>query len=39
MKKFLLVALLVNVIVAASAQTVTRKVGLAKGQQLEQQSQ
>ena len=37
MKKFLLVALLMNVILL-SAQTVTRKVGLVKGQQLEQQS-
>lgn len=37
MKKFLLMALLFNVIVG-SAQNVTRKVGLAKGQQLEQQS-
>ncbi len=37
MKKFLLVALLFNVMLV-SAQTVTRKVGLVKGQQLEQQS-
>jgi hypothetical protein len=37
MKKFLLVALLFNVMLV-SAQTVTRKVGLIKGQQLEQQS-
>ena len=37
MKRFLLVALLFNVIVV-SAQTVARKVGLVKGQQLEQQS-
>ncbi len=37
MKKFLLVALLFHVMLV-SAQTVTRKVGLAKGQQLEQQS-
>lgn len=37
MKKFLLVALLMNVILL-NAQTVTRKVGLVKGQQLEQQS-
>jgi hypothetical protein len=37
MKKFLLVALVFNAMVV-SAQTVTRKVGLAKGQQLEQQS-
>ena len=37
MKKFLLVALLFNAILV-SAQTVTRKAGLAKGQQLEQLS-
>lgn len=37
MKKFLLVALVLNVIMV-SGQTVTRKVGLVKGQQLEQQS-
>jgi hypothetical protein len=37
MKKFLLVALLFNAIMI-NAQTVTRKVGLAKGQQLEQLS-
>lgn len=37
MKKFLVVALLLNVMVL-SAQTVTRKVGLSKGLQLEQQS-
>ena len=37
MKKFLLVALLFNAIIVG-AQTVTRKVGLAKGQKLEQLS-
>ena len=37
MKKFLLVALSLNAIMVC-AQTVTRKVGLTKGQQLEQQS-
>jgi hypothetical protein len=37
MKKFLLVALVFTTITATS-QTVTRKVGLAKGQQLQQQS-
>lgn len=37
MKKFLLVAFMFSVIVA-TGQTVTRKVGLAKGQQLEQLS-
>jgi hypothetical protein len=37
MKKFLLVALAFGTI-AATAQTITRKVGLTKGQQLEQQS-
>ena len=37
MKKFLLVALSFNAIMV-SAQSVTRKVGLTKGQQLEQQS-
>ncbi|HKH62927.1 MAG TPA: DUF6263 family protein [Flavitalea sp.] len=37
MKKLLLLALLFNAIMVC-AQTVTRKVGLAKGQQLEQQS-
>ena len=37
MKKILLVACMFSAIVSA-AQTVTRKVGLAKGQQLEQQS-
>ena len=37
MKKFLLVALVFSTIMA-SAQTVTRKIGLTKGQQLEQQS-
>jgi hypothetical protein len=37
MKKFLLMALVFSTIMA-SAQTVTKKVGLTKGQQLEQQS-
>lgn len=37
MKKFLFVSLLLNAFML-SAQTVSRKVGLAKGQQLEQQS-
>ena len=37
MKKFLVVALILNVSVL-SAQTVTRKIALNKGQQLEQQS-
>jgi Family of unknown function (DUF6263) len=38
MKKILSAALLVSVMVVATAQTVSRKVGLTKGQQLEQQS-